>query len=199
MTALKGILWQSTSHWGFFATTGAPEVEDSFYSGIHNVYTAWYIADSQINAYYTTIASIVVPIFTIMNGGLMIHFNHDSSANTYTQPYFTFGILQVIAGSIYILTSAVVLAYDVINSVYLQSRFDPVDYVTIEFGTWTNVFGANAETKENGWLATLVYLEQIFIGNKRMSLYANIMMAAAMSLHPITLPFSLFFYSQLPW
>lgn len=141
----------------------------------------------------------MVPIFAIMNGGLMIHFNHDSNANTYTQPYFAFGILQVIAGSFYICTSAIVLAYDVINSVYLQSRYDPVEYVTIQFGTWSNVFAANEETQENGWLATLVYLEQIFIGNKRMAMYANIMMAAALSLHPITLPFSLFFYSQLPF
>jgi len=136
-----------------------------------------------------------------MNGSLMIAFNIDNSTDpaTINYTYFIFGIIQVIASCMYIVSNAIILAYDIINSVYLQSRYDPIAYVTIQFGTWWNVFGSNDQTKENGWLATLVYLEQIFIGNKRLAFYANIMMAAVMSFHPITLPFSLFWYSQLPF
>ena len=67
--------------------------------------------------------------------------------------------------------------------------------MTILFGTPWNAFGA----ADYGWLAILVYFEQLFWGNKRLSAYANMVMGAAMLLHPITFNLAWFWYAQLPF
>ena len=88
------------------------------------------------------------------------------------------------------------MTYAVINSVYIQTRYDPTTYSTIQFGTFLNGFAAEGD---DAWLEILVYLEQLLIGNKRLSLYNNLMMALALLVHPISLPFSFYFMGQLPF
>ena len=88
------------------------------------------------------------------------------------------------------------MAYAVINSVYIQSRYDPTTYSTILFPTFFNGFGAEGE---QAWLQILVYLEQLLLGNKRLALYNNLMMATTLLLHPISLPFAFYFIGQLPF
>lgn len=68
-------------------------------------------------------------------------------------------------------------------------------YVTILFGTPWNIF----TLEQFDTVAILVYIEQLLVGNKRLSLYANAMMGAAMLLHPITFSIAWFFYGQLPF
>jgi hypothetical protein len=91
---------------------------------------------------------------------------------------------------------ATIMTYAVINSVYIQTRYDPTDYSTIRFGTFFNAFN----TEEEGWwIQTLVYIEQLIIGNKRLAFYNNIMMFLSLVWHPITLPFSFYYLAQLPF
>lgn len=108
--------------------------------------------------------------------------------------YVAFGAIQIAATMFYIYSNAVVVTYDTVNAVYLKSRYRTDDYVTVLFGTLWNLYG----DEWDGW-AILVYLEQLFIGNKRLAAYANIMMAAAMTLHPITFPMSMYFWAQIPF
>ena len=68
-------------------------------------------------------------------------------------------------------------------------------YVTILFGTPWNIGGQ----EEWGALEIFVYLEQLFFGNKRLSLYANAIMASAMLLHPLTFSFGFYWFAQLPF
>lgn len=89
--------------------------------------------------------------------------------------YFWFGIIQAAGVYVYIMFNAIIMTYDTINSVYLQSRYPVDEYVTIQFGTLANAFGME---EGDPFLRGLVYLEQLFIGNKRLSLYNNLMMGA---------------------
>lgn len=87
-----------------------------------------------------------------------------------------------------------IFAYNVINAVYLQSRYQQDTWVTIKFGTLWNFYN-----EADSWLVPLVYLEQLFIGNKRLALWNNFMMAMLLMWHPITFPWSMYFWVQLPY
>jgi len=93
------------------------------------------------------------------------------------------------------ISNATNIVYDVINSVYLQSRYPMDKYVTILFGTPWNQFGQ----ADLGAVEILVYLEQLAFGNKRLALYAHAFMASAMLLHPITLSIGMYWFAQLPF
>lgn len=123
-----GIWRQGTSHWGFFATVGAPESPGtSLETGIHNVYTAWYVADAQIGAFYTFWESTVIVSWMIVLAGNMIYHNRTN----YSSVYLYFGIIQAVAAYLYVAGKAIVFSYDVINSSYLQSRYLQDTWVTI--------------------------------------------------------------------
>ena len=68
--------------------------------------------------------------------------------------YMYFGYIQVAMSWISISNQAVIMAYNVINAVYLQSRYDPTNWVTIEFPTFFNQFG-----QDDTFLSMVVYLE----------------------------------------
>jgi len=53
----------------------------------------------------------MIPIFFLLNAGLMIRFNHDDATGTYIEPYFAIGIIQVVAVAFYIVAASVILAY----------------------------------------------------------------------------------------
>ena len=176
-------------HWGFFATLNTPPIDGSNESGIHNVYTGWYVADAQISAWYTFLEGLIVPMMMLILAGNMVYHNHTKT----TEPYLYVGIVQILATYVYVMNNAIIMTYNVLNSVYLQSRY-PIDtWVTIQFGTLWNFFNQDGD-----FLRILVYLEQLFIGNKRLALYSNFMMAVVTLGHPITLPFSMYWWSQVP-
>jgi hypothetical protein len=141
-----GVFIQSTQHLSFYATVGTPEVEDSFVNGIHNVYTGWYTLDSQITALYTFSETVQGSLLWLFFGGSAIYFNSISGGGTFG---LIAGIIIVLAGYINVSNLATVMTYAVINSVYIQTRYSIEDYVTIQFGTFANAFGAEGE---NGWL-----------------------------------------------
>lgn len=159
---------------------------------MHNVYTAWYTADAQVSAMYTYYETVEGAVLFLLLGGSMLYFNRNSVTNF----GFIAGVINVIADYFNVANLATIMTYAVINSVYLQTRYDPTTYSTIKFGTFFNGFGADGE---NAWLQVLVYLEQLLIGNKRLALYNNMMMATVLALHPISLPFSFYFLGQLPF
>jgi len=140
-----GVFMQSTQHWSFYATVGAPEVEDSFETGIHNVYTAWYTADAQVSALYTFKEALEGSLVYLVLAGSMVYFNKDTPTNF----AFIAGIVNVLAAYLYVSNMSWIMMYAVINSVYLQSRYDPTKYVAIKFGTFFNAFGGEGE---NAWL-----------------------------------------------
>jgi len=70
-----GWLRQMLSHWSFYASTDAPEIEDSFASGVYNVWTAWYVADSYIDMMFVLHEGIMFPIMTFVMGSFMIYYN----------------------------------------------------------------------------------------------------------------------------
>lgn len=187
-----GFFVQSTTHFSFYATVGTPEVEDSFYSGIYNVYTAWYTLDSQVTAFWVSKELLEGGIAFLILGGSIAYFNRTSMASF----GFIAGVIQIIAAYFYVAFQSIILGYAVVNSVYIQTRYDTLNPVKIQFGTLFNAFSG---TGENAWLESLIYLEQLFIGNKRLALYNNIIMATALALHPITLPFAFYFIGQLPF
>lgn len=76
-----GFLVQSTTHLSFYATVGTPEIEDSFYSGLYNVYTAWYTLDSQMTAFWVSKELLEGGIFFLMLGGSMVYFNRSTPSN----------------------------------------------------------------------------------------------------------------------
>jgi len=94
----------------------------------------------------------------------------------------------------YMYSNAVRIVYDTINSVYLMSRYPMDEYVTILFGTPWNIYGEEWEA-----LDIVVYLEQLIFGNKRLAAFANMIMMAAMMLHPITFAVSFYWVAQLPF
>lgn len=55
------------------------------------------------------------------------------------------------------------------------------------------------DSSGNDWLIVLSYVEQLLVGNKRLGLYNNFMMATVACFHPITLPFAFLWLSQLPF
>lgn len=189
---IMGFIVQSTTHLSFYATVGTPEIQDSFYSGIYNVYTAWYTADSQITAMWVFKELLEGGILFLVMGGSMVYFNRTNPSSF----AFIAGIINVIAAYFYVAFQSIILAYAVVNSTYIQTRYDTVNYVKIKFGTLFNSFGGSGE---NAWLETLVYVEQLLIGNKRLAIYNNIIMAVALALHPISLPFAFYFIGQLPF
>lgn len=110
--------------------------------------------------------------------------------------YFIFGILMVVANFFYIGNNGTLMYYDVMNTVFLQSRYDPNTWVTVLFGTFWNSFG---DGDKDDWLITLNYLYQLLVGNKRLGLFNNLMMTTVACLHPITLPFGMLWAAQLPF
>ena len=116
-------------------------MQDSFVTGIHNVYTAWYTADAQVSALYTFKEAMEGSLVYIFLAGSMIYFNRATPSNF----AFIAGIIQALAAYAYVSNMALIMMYAVINSVYIQSRYDPTDYVTIKFGTFFNAFGADGE------------------------------------------------------
>jgi hypothetical protein len=86
---------------------------------------------------------------TLISGLQIIAFN-----NAAKNMYMYFGYIQVAMSWISISNQAVIMAYNVINAVYLQSRDDPTNWVTIEFPTFFNQFG-----QDDTFLSMVVYLE----------------------------------------
>lgn len=156
------------------------------------MYTAWYTADAQVSAVYTFYETVEGASLWLLFAGSMLYFNLNNPSNF----AFVAGILNALAAYVNVGNLAVIMAYAAINSVYIQTRYDPTKYVTIQFGTFFNAFNT---TGENGWLQTLVYIEQLLVGNKRLALYNNIMMAIVLALHPISLPFAFYYIGQLPF
>jgi len=74
---MMGWLRQMLSHWSFYASTDAPEVEDSFSTGIYNVWTGWYVADAYIDFMFVLHEGIMFPIMTFLTGSLMIYYNQN--------------------------------------------------------------------------------------------------------------------------
>lgn len=95
-------------------------------------------------------------------GGNMIYHNNPSFAGTAGQNpntlYFVFGILIVLATYMSMINNSIVMAYEVINATYLQSRYQPDQFVTIAFGTLWNFFNVS-EDEENGWIRIFVYVD----------------------------------------
>ena len=50
----------------------------------------------------------------------------------------------------------------------------------------------------SNWPAFLVYLEQLLVGNKKFKMIANGILGAALSQHPKTLPYGVFYLIQVP-
>lgn len=138
LATVKGLFVQSISHWGFYATIGTPETHDGYTTGIYNVYTAWYTLDAQIGAIITFMEVLFLSLGILISGLNIIAFN-----NAAGNIYMYFGYIQVAMSWISISNQAIVMAYNVINAVYLQSRFDPTTWVTIEFPTFFNQFGTD--------------------------------------------------------
>jgi len=169
-------------------------VHDSFFNGIHNVFTAWYTLDSQINAMLTFYETVEGGLLWLTFAGSMFYFNYTETSNF----AFYAGIINIITAYLNVANLATVMTYAVVNSVYIQTRYDPTNYSTIRFPTFFNNFGIES-TDENGWLQALVFIEQLLVGNKRLSLYNNMMMATSLLMHPISLPFAFYFIGQLPF
>lgn len=136
--------------------------------------------------------SITLPLWHLASGTAMIYFNKDDSGST---TYFWLGIVHVTSVFFFVIAESIVMAYNVINATYLQSRYNPGNWATIQFGTIINAYGAK---DEDSLIKTLLYLEQLFIGNKRLNFYANLMMSIVSSFHPITLPIGMYYITQLP-
>ena len=75
------------SHWSFYAPVDAPEVEDSFATGVYNVFTAWYVMDSWIDLNFVMHEGVFFPMMTFMTGSFMIYYNQNNNM------YITFGAL----------------------------------------------------------------------------------------------------------
>lgn len=167
-------------------------MHDSFFNGIHNVFTAWYTVDSQVNALITFWETVEGSLLWLTFAGSMFYFNYTQTSNF----AFYAGIINIISAYVNVANLATIMTYAVINSVYIQTRYDPTTYSTILFPTFFNGFGIEGE---NGWLQALVYIEQLLVGNKRLALYNNMMMATTLLMHPISLPFAFYFIGQLPF
>ena len=158
------------------------------------MFTAWYTVDSQWSALITFFETMEGSLLWLIFAGSMTYFNYQ-----YTSDFaFYAGIINLISGYLNVANLSTIMAYAVINSVYIQSRYDPTTYSTILFPTFFNGFGVQ-EGDTDAWLQILVYLEQLFVGNKRLALYNNIMMATTLLMHPISLPFAFYFIGQLPF
>lgn len=167
-------------------------MHESFFNGIHNVFTAWYTVDSQVNAFITFWETVEGSLLWLTFAGSMFYFNYTQTSNL----AFYAGIINIISAYVNVANLATIMTYAVINSVYIQTRYDPTTYSTILFPTFFNGFGISGD---NGWLQALVYIEQLLVGNKRLALYNNMMMATTLLLHPISLPFAFYFIGQLPF
>ena len=157
-------------------------------SGVHNVYTAWYVLDAEISTFYTFFEVFWNSFWIFFMAGHIFGYNL-----SFTNPYLYYAIILFSVIFIYQTNMTYVFCYNVINAVYLQSRYPQDTWVTVKFGTLWNFFLAD------NWLAPFVYLEQLFIGNKRLSMYNNFMMACILVWHPMLLPWSVYYWTQLPF
>ena len=138
---------QSTQHWGFYAGIGAPSIENSFVSGVHNVYTAWYVADAEISTLYTFFEVFWNSFLILFFAGNIFGWNARTLEALEAQfpnfawlnqwqayeslAYIGLGVLMLFAIFIYQANMTYIFAYNVINAVYLQSRYHQDTWVTI--------------------------------------------------------------------
>ena len=102
-------------------------MHDSFTNGIHNVFTAWYTVDSQVSAVVTFYETIEGALIWLIFAGSMFYFNYNLTSNF----AFYAGIINLISGYLNVANLATIMTYAAINSVYIQSRYDPTTYSTI--------------------------------------------------------------------
>jgi len=134
MFGSMGLFVQAMQHWGFYATIGARETDDAFVTGIHLVYPGWYVLDAQFGAFFTFFEMIFISTSILILGFNITRFNY----NSFTDLYFIIGLIQTMVGYIYVSNGAIIMAYNVFNATYLQSRY-PIDkLVAIEFPTFFN-------------------------------------------------------------
>lgn len=146
-----GLFVQAMQHWGFYATIGVRETDDSFKTGIHLVYPFWYVLDAQFGAFFTFQEMMVISTSLLLLGFNTVRYNSSS----FTNLYFMIGIAQFFTGYLYVSNQAVIMAYNVFNATYLQSRYPPNEMVAIQFPTFYNVF----DGIDDNLLTVTVFLE----------------------------------------
>ena len=111
---VSALFVQATQHWGFFAGIGTPSIENSFVTGVHNVYTAWYVLDAEISTFYTFWEVFWNSFWIFFMAGHIMGYNL-SFANMYL--YYSWLLFFIIF--IYQANMTYIFCYNVINAVYL--------------------------------------------------------------------------------
>jgi len=63
------------------------------------------------------------------------------------------------------------------------------------FKNFNDFFDENGSLTD--WAGFLVFLEQKLVGNKRLSLYGNTLMSITLLMHPTTISFAMYYFSQV--
>lgn len=136
--ALMGLTMQVTTDFGWLATDDTVAVADSFLNGKHSVWVWWYQLDSFLNSYYKYFEAMFTVTHMTVMGSLVIYFNKD---DWQTNPYFWFGIVQLVIVLIYLTFISAVIAEEVIQTVRLQAAYPLDKPVVITFPTLFNQEG----------------------------------------------------------
>ena len=107
--------------------------------------------DAQLGAFFTFLEIVFISTSLLILGGNVVQFNN----NGFTDMYFWIGIFQFVVGYIYVSNAAVIMAYNVFNATYLQSRYTVGEYVAIQFPTFFNQF----DGIDDSALSVAVFLE----------------------------------------
>ncbi len=65
----------------------------------------------------------------------------------------------------------------------------------LKFKNFSDFFDENGSL--NDWIGFLVFLEQKLVGNKRLSLYGNVLMSITLLMHPATISMAMYYLSQV--
>ena len=138
VNAFMGLAAQATTNFGWLATDDTMEVADSFTNGKHSVWVWWYQLDSFLNSYYKYFEALFTVTHMTVLGSLIIYFNKD---DWQTNPYFWFGIVDLVIVLAYLTMISAVIAEEVIQTVRLQAAYKLDEPVYITFPTLFNQGG----------------------------------------------------------
>lgn len=183
MLIILGIIKSIVSHQSVLAAVGAPPPIRPGYKFVH---VAWYKYDAETEIFQAIFEGILA---LILGNGFAIWIMIKNQNNN----YFWVGLTQMIVSWFFSFTQTIKASYGYLNLEYTFDGIVLTDYVEMEFYSIMDLPSANLSL-----IGYLVYLDQLFFGNKRLPFYANILMSIALCLFPKTWIAATYFIIQLP-
>lgn len=112
--------------------------------------------------------------------------------------YLSVSLVIFFSNSFMLYALAIKTLYGLYNMLFAFQGM-PIDgFVELNFGSFEQYLTSDDESwyfYDVEWIGLLVLLEQRIIGNKKLEVYANIVMGIALSLHPKSAIIAAFYYA----